>query len=271
MRTRFATYTLAVILEAAILGQSGPDTTPHSVQFLTVDKDIKLEVLDWGGTGRPLVLLAGGGDTAHRLDRFATKLINQYHVYGITRRGFGASSAPAITPENFASDRLGDDVLAVLDQLKLNKPVLAGHSMAGAELSSIGSRYPERIIGLIYLDAGYSYAFDNDSAPPLSFPPDLPPIIVAAMAGAKKYSKIPVPVLAIFALPHASPATVGDDASARAAFDREEAVMAAQAKAFEAGVPTARVVRIPNANHYVYISNQADVLREMNMFISQLP
>src|ERR1700730_17219236 len=31
------------------------DPTPHTVQFIAVDKDVKLEVVDWGGTGRPLV------------------------------------------------------------------------------------------------------------------------------------------------------------------------------------------------------------------------
>ena len=53
------------------------------------------------------------------------------------------------------------DVLAVLDSLKLTRPVLAGASLGGEELSSVGSRNPERIGGLIYLDAAYSYAFDN--------------------------------------------------------------------------------------------------------------
>jgi len=36
------------------------------------------------------------------------------------------------------------------------------------------------------------------------------------------------------------------------------------------GVPIARVVRIPNADHYVFESNETDVLREMNMFIARL-
>ena len=40
--------------------------------------------------------------------------------------------------------------------------------------------------------------------------------------------------------------------------------------AFQAGVPSARVVRLPNANHYVFNSNEADVLREMNAFIGSL-
>ena len=44
----------------------------------------------------------------------------------------------------------------------------------------------------------------------------------------------------------------------------------AQVKAFQAGVPTARVVQTPQANHYVFISNEADVLREMRAFITTL-
>ena len=80
------------------------------------------------------------------------------HVYTITRKGFGASSKPGPADGNYTADRLCDDVLNVLDQLKLNQPVLVGHSLAGEELSSIGSRFPERIGGLIYFDAGYGYA-----------------------------------------------------------------------------------------------------------------
>ncbi len=57
------------------------DPSPHTIQLVTVDKDVKLEVLDWGGTGRPIVLLAGLGNTAHVFDDFAPKLTPQYHVY----------------------------------------------------------------------------------------------------------------------------------------------------------------------------------------------
>jgi hypothetical protein len=37
-------------------------------RFVTVDKTVKLETLDRGGTGRPGVLLAGLGNTAHVFD-----------------------------------------------------------------------------------------------------------------------------------------------------------------------------------------------------------
>jgi non-heme chloroperoxidase len=153
-------------------GQSGPldfkratkdtawkiDPSPHTVRYVSIEQqDVQLEVLDWGGTGRPLILLAGLGNTAHIFDQFPPKLTASYHVYGITRRGFGTSSAPKPDWLNYRADRLGDDVLAVSDALKIQRPVLVGHSIAGEELSSIGSRFPERVAGLIYLDAGYPY------------------------------------------------------------------------------------------------------------------
>ncbi len=142
-------------------GDSWQDPSPHTIQFVTVDKDVRLEVLDWGGSGRPVVLLAGGGNTAHIFDEFAPKLTSNCHVYGITRRGFGASSSSA----SERGDGLGDDVLAVLDALKLKKPVLVGHSVAGAELSSAATSRPDRVAGLVYLEAGYPYAFENGKGP----------------------------------------------------------------------------------------------------------
>ena len=62
------------------------DPSPHKLQFVTVDENVRLEVLDWGGSGRPIVFLSGLGGTAHVFDEFAPKLATDYHVYGITRR-----------------------------------------------------------------------------------------------------------------------------------------------------------------------------------------
>jgi non-heme chloroperoxidase len=149
----------AITLSAQQRPTKEPDQSPHRVQFITVDRGVKLEVLDWGGQGRPLVFLAGSGFDAHVFDRFAPKFTALHHVYGLTRRGFGASSAPEPTDNNYSADRLGVDVLAVIDSLKLDRPVLVGHSLAGEEMSSIGSRHPDKIAGLVYLDAGYSYAY----------------------------------------------------------------------------------------------------------------
>ena len=45
--------------------RADPFSPGAKVQFVTVEPDVRLEVLDWGGSGRPLIFLAGNGDTAH--------------------------------------------------------------------------------------------------------------------------------------------------------------------------------------------------------------
>ena len=84
-------------------------------------------MLDWGGSGQPIVLL-GCYLTAHVYDEFAPKLADRFHVYGITRRGIGASDKPSA---GYTVQRSAGDVLEVLDQLNIHKPILAvTHALA---------------------------------------------------------------------------------------------------------------------------------------------
>ena len=316
-----------------ILYHATPETawklysSPHAIQMVSVEKGVSLEVLDWGGRGRPLVLLTGLGDTAHVFDEFAPKLTASYHVYGITRRGRGASSAPEPNAMNYSADRLGEDVLAIIDALHLNRPVLVGHSMAGEELTYIGSHHPEKVAGLIYMEAAYPYALydqtngeleldaielrnqlrqfiegselqpvkDYDSlisnlqrvekevkekqqdTRNLSRTPVSPRMtldLFAIMEGRERFITIDAPALVIMGdedNPH--PASEDDPKS------RTEAVRQAleirnkkrQIAAFERQVPSAHMVLIPHATHYVFQSNEADVLREISTFIATLP
>jgi pimeloyl-ACP methyl ester carboxylesterase len=303
---RFRYGIVVVCLSFAIVSYAQIDSTPHKVQFLNVAKGVKLEILDWGGSGHPLVLLPGLGDTAHIFDSFAPKLTPMYHVLGITPRGFGASSAPPAEAANYSADRLADDVAAVIVALRLDGPFLAGHSVAGEVLSAVASRHPGTVSALIYIDAGYPYAlYDkahgdlvldcislrnklnefhlgtlprnptkvdellsdvqqleeelrqrqqvlSQGAPP--HPIDNP-ISVALLDGQQKFTAISPPVLAIFNVPH-SPAF--------------RQTMENQAKAFEIQVPHARIVRIANADHYLFQSKPDDVIREMKAFIASL-
>ena len=94
----------------------------------------------------------------------------------------------------------------------------------------------------------------------------------AVLAGQQKYTDIRVPILAIFVVPHDLGPLFKDDPAARAAMEAiDSARSGAQAKAFEIALPSAHVVRLPNADHYVFQSNEEDVLREMNAFLSGLP
>ena len=158
MYSRLSRACISVMLLVGVA--RAQDKSPHQSRFVTVEPNVRLEVLEWGSSGRPLVLLGGLGATGHTFDEFAPKLARYYHVVSITRRGFGRSSAPRY---GYDADELADDVLAVIDSLQLTRPVIAGHSIAGEELSSIGSRHPEKVSGLIYLDAGSDYAFYDPS------------------------------------------------------------------------------------------------------------
>jgi pimeloyl-ACP methyl ester carboxylesterase len=305
------------------------DPSPHSVRFVTVDKSVPLEVLDWGGTGRTLVLLAGGGNTAHVFDDFAPKLTNQYHVVGITRRGFGASG---FRSDDNTADTLGKDVLDVLDALKLEKPVLIGHSFAGLEMSSVANQHPERVAGLVYLDAAYSYAFDNGKGadvmdmmklnapqPPGPQKQDLASfaayrayvgsidgfaipeaefhfqrkarwfgrvgdyidypggsMLMAVLSAGNKYTQIPAPACFIYASPHSlgqwveknpDPAVQAD---ARKYSATLEAMDAKQIASVREAFPGDTMITIPGANHYVFMTNEAEVLQAIRAFVSGL-
>jgi pimeloyl-ACP methyl ester carboxylesterase len=320
---RLAISTLLVALVAPLQSQHAgwQDPSSHVSRFIPVGQDVQLEVLDWGGAGRPLVLLPGGGDTAHVFDDFAPRLTSEFHVYGITRRGFGESGFAPLTS---GSDTFGDDVLAVLDALTLESPVLVGHSIGGQELSSIGTRYPNRVAALVYLDAAYPYAFNNGKVPTfdeiskVGFPQTPPPsdADLASFdglrqyytrvlgftypegelrqkrsatpegrvgppraspggrfltAGMKEYVQIRTP--ALFLVSSQNPgrwAETSTDPKIREQIAGLSAFTERQAKAVEDGLPGARVVRLPGANHYVYLSNEADVLREMRAFLGRL-
>ena len=127
------------------------DTVPYKAwRFVGVAPGVKLEVLDWGGSGEPMVLLTGSGDNAHVYDYFAFQFTDFFHVIGITRRGWLPSSQPK---NGYNVETRAADDIRVLDALGIKKAVFVGHSIAGSELSKIAVKYPSYVDKLVYLDA----------------------------------------------------------------------------------------------------------------------
>jgi pimeloyl-ACP methyl ester carboxylesterase len=222
--------------------------------------------------------------------------------------------------------------VAVVEALNLEKPILVGHSIAGVELSSVANSHASRVAGLVYLDAAYSYAFDNGKGasimeiqklqgpqpPPPSktdlasfsalqkyyervngflFPEaelraqrestpdggvgkqrDLPgtALFMPLMTGTKKYTAIPAPALVIFANPHSQGIWVDENTdpsvqtAAKTYSTALEALTERQEKSVENGIPTAHVITLPSANHYVFLSNEAEVLKDIDAFLASL-
>jgi non-heme chloroperoxidase len=277
------------------------------------------------------VLLAGLGMTAHVFDGFAEKLAGPYHVYGITRRGYGASSRPL---SGYSEQHRAEDDLKVIDALKLVKPVIAGHSIAGDELTQLGTHDYDRIGGLVYLDAlndatdDYTeyislcqklpkamqeppspsstdlksfrayrdwraskgqvsipeselrseYAENPDgSVGAYEIPGNIPEAI---MAGREKhdYSGIRAPVLAIVGYPKTPEDQMLEnhvtDTSQRtivaAVYCTYVGMTRGRIKRINRAAGGARVIDLWGADHFVFLSNEEDALREMRSFLASL-
>ncbi len=305
------------------------DASPHHAHVVRVAPDVALEVLDWGGTGQPLVFLAGAGHSAHIYDSFATRFNTRFHVLGITRRGVSASSRPAT---GYDTATLVSDIIAILDSLGLPKASFAAHSFGGSELNYLAAHYPTRIDRLIYLDAAFEYRAVLDSPELTSgrittpYPPEpgygyntvrtwtlygervsgpgFPESEVRAMfafdstgeflrsasadslllrydGGVMQVDlrQVRVPTLAVYAsLPSAEamfPYWATLDSAGRAQGERSFAAVTALhgrlRPQFQQAVPHVRVVSIPGARHYVFLTDPAETEHAMLEFLLLTP
>jgi non-heme chloroperoxidase len=295
------------------------DTSGHKVSFVTVEPGVRLEVLDWGGTGETLVLLTGIGDNAHVFDEFAYQFNDRFHVIGITRRGFGRSSQPA---HGYDLDTRARDDITVLDKLNIRDAIFVGHSVAGTELNKIGAVYPDRVKKLVYLDAldigsdgwatlpqpppgpedtaadlesvqrfaAASARFDGYRKPLAAIcnmirtdasgrvigavtPPEISSKIYEGLQPAE-YDRIQAPALGIFnkiTPQYRLPYYWYLDPGKQEEFNRNIESLAkwieGAIQRFRAGVKNSRVIELHDTNHYVFIVDEALVVREMRKFL----
>jgi pimeloyl-ACP methyl ester carboxylesterase len=126
------------------------DPSPHTSHFATVN-GVRLQYLDWGGAGEPLVLIPGLGDSPHCYDDLAPALRDQCRVLAYARRGHGRSEAKP----SYDADTLAEDLRQLLDSLGLATAHLAGWSLGGREITRFAELHPARVRKLVYLDAAY--------------------------------------------------------------------------------------------------------------------
>ena len=162
-----AAVALHAVAASARAQDAWHDPAPHTAHFVRVAPGVRLHYLDFGGSGPPLVFLAGLGNTAHAFDDFAPAFTDRFHVIAITRRGFGESDHP---DSGYDVQRLVADLTAVLDSLHLRRVSIVGHSIAGEEMTRFAATYPSRVAKLVYLDGAYDRVraaalVDHDSVP----------------------------------------------------------------------------------------------------------
>jgi len=121
-------------------------------KFVTVN-GLRIHYLDWGNSGaQAMVLLHGLRSFAHDWDGVSREFSDRYHVLALDQRGRGDSDWD---PEgNYFTEAYVSDLEQFIEQLKLDKFVLVGHSMGGANTMVYAFRHPEKVVAAVVEDMG---------------------------------------------------------------------------------------------------------------------
>jgi len=132
--------------------QRYPAGTAFRAQYRTVD-GTRLRLID-SGNGTPVVFIHGFGASIYGWRyQLPPAVTAGYRVVAFDNRGFGFSDKPAHGYTNAAYAHL---VVSLLDSLGIASAVLVGHSMGGAIAAEVALTYPDRVRGLVLIDAaGY--------------------------------------------------------------------------------------------------------------------
>jgi pimeloyl-ACP methyl ester carboxylesterase len=136
------------------LGESVGWSDPAAHKSGSVNANgVRLQYLDWGGSGPPLILIHGLNANPHYFDDLVPALTDQYRVVAYARRGHGRSDQ--IGPYDIAT--LTEDLGGLMDGLGIAQAHLAGWSLGGNEITSMAGTYPDRVERIVYLDGAHDW------------------------------------------------------------------------------------------------------------------
>ena len=128
----------AVVAPAPARLAAAPD------RFFTTD-GVRLRYREVG-RGDPIILLHGYTARLEYMGDLADSLARDNRVIVLDQRGFGESSKLS-DPARFGR-KMGDDVVALLDELDIRRAHLVGHSMGALIAANVAARYPDRAAGV---------------------------------------------------------------------------------------------------------------------------
>ncbi|MEX0341866.1 MAG: alpha/beta fold hydrolase [Erythrobacter sp.] len=138
-----------------------PDTDPAEMQakygappsrILAISGDRRVHVRDEGPRDAPVIMLLHGSNAdLHTWQQWADALKADYRVVRFDQRGHGLTG-PA--PDgDYALDAFVDDIDKVAEALDIDRFTLAGNSMGGAIAMGYAIANPDRLEGLVLVDA----------------------------------------------------------------------------------------------------------------------
>jgi pimeloyl-ACP methyl ester carboxylesterase len=154
--------------------------SPPGQTFLVDGHTMRIEC---SGSGSPAIVLdAGLGDDGLIWGRVQPALAKTTRVCSYDRAGFGWSDA---LPPPRDADHIATELHGLLAEAHVTGPVvLMGHSIAGIYLRDYASRYPENVVGLIFVDGSTPLQNRNSAfkAHPNPEPPSLLEVLLKKAA-----------------------------------------------------------------------------------------
>jgi pimeloyl-ACP methyl ester carboxylesterase len=112
---------------------------------------VRIQLAEWEGGGRPILCIHGITANCRCWDVMASALSPSHRVMAMDLRGRGLSDRP---DSGYSIAHHCQDILALLDDLHLEKAVIMGHSL-GAFISVVfGAQHPDRVDRIILVDGG---------------------------------------------------------------------------------------------------------------------
>lgn len=112
---------------------------------------VQIQLAEWEGEGKDVLCIHGITANCRCWDVIAEAASPWHRILAMDLRGRGLSEVPA---SGYSIDHHCRDILALMDDLGIERGVIMGHSL-GAFISAVfGARYPERVQGIILVDGG---------------------------------------------------------------------------------------------------------------------
>lgn len=145
---------LALLLFSVVTTQEVCASPALPLEGFVAVNGVRLQYLDWGGSGPALILIHGLGANPRVFDDLAPAFTDRFHVIAYARRGSGSSDVTG----PYDADTLTADLRGLMDALGIARASLVGHSAGGDEITGMSAAHPERVQRIIYLDGAYDLA-----------------------------------------------------------------------------------------------------------------
>jgi pimeloyl-ACP methyl ester carboxylesterase len=131
---------LALALVLAAPAYAGPQPPAGWTDGYVMANGIRIHYWRTGGSKPPLVLAHGSSDDGLCWTNLAKEIQDGYDIIMFDARGHGLSDPPAPSDP---PDVQVEDLAGLIRALKLERPVLMGHSMGSASVAQFAAKYPD--------------------------------------------------------------------------------------------------------------------------------